>query len=268
MRNGGGVQMTKSLRKYVIIPLFLAMIATPIKGLAEEMDPQDAATTVIVATEAGRQMYEGSIISRMAGRAGAMSPTGGKGIALEVMYTDKKQLGNLFKKGTKTRFTKSSIAPQADLVTTNARGCIIERIQLKDTPKSAAKTLEKVKTGQYRFAELVGTTESVNAYNPLAEKAGVGKKMTDSGISTKTTHRIAEKAQGRLPSPRSVANLAGRAALLGAFVEGGLATIHSVGNGDSIPTAVGNISYSIAKGATGSAGAAIVGDCFVAGRLV
>ena len=41
--------------------------------------------------------YDYSVAVRMSGRAGAYSPTGGKGNAFEVMYSDKKNLSNLLK---------------------------------------------------------------------------------------------------------------------------------------------------------------------------
>ena len=61
--------------------------------------------------------YDYSVAVRMSGRAGAYSPTGGKGNAFEVMYSDKKNLSNLLKPDTTTTLTNSSTARQVDLVT-------------------------------------------------------------------------------------------------------------------------------------------------------
>lgn len=82
--------------------------------------------------------YDYSVAVRMSGRAGAYSPTGGKGNAFEVMYSDKKNLSNLLKPDTTTTLTNSSTARQVDLVTKKGNR-IIERIQCKDTP--SAKTV-------------------------------------------------------------------------------------------------------------------------------
>lgn len=48
----------------------------------------------------------------MTGRAGAYSPKGSAGNALEIMANDKSNLGNLFKPDTVTKLTKSSTATQ------------------------------------------------------------------------------------------------------------------------------------------------------------
>ena len=87
--------------------------------------------------------YDYSVAVRMSGRAGAYSPTGGKGNAFEVMYSDKKNLSNLLKPDTTTTLTNSSTARQVDLVTKKGNR-IIERIQCKDTP-SAKGTMDTIK---------------------------------------------------------------------------------------------------------------------------
>lgn len=51
--------------------------------------------------------YDYSVAVRMSGRAGAYSPTGGKGNAFEVMYSDKKNLSNLLKPDTTTTLTNA-----------------------------------------------------------------------------------------------------------------------------------------------------------------
>ena len=109
--------------------------------------------------------YDYSVAVRMSGRAGAYSPTGGKGNAFEVMYSDKKNLSNLLKPDTTTTLTNSSTARQVDLVTKKGNR-IIERIQCKDTPsaKGTMDTIKRVQNGQYRTTQLVGTSESGGIY--------------------------------------------------------------------------------------------------------
>lgn len=153
--------------------------------------------------------YDYSVAVRMSGRAGAYSPTGGKGNAFEVMYSDKKNLSNLLKPDTTTTLTNSSTARQVDLVTKKGNR-IIERIQCKDTPsaKGTMDTIKRVQNGQYRTTQLVGTSESAAAFNAKAPSQGVTKVMKDSGISTKDTTRVSNKFNG-VQSSTGIANAAG-----------------------------------------------------------
>lgn len=150
--------------------------------------------------------YDYSVAVRMSGRAGAYSPTGGKGNAFEVMYSDKKNLSNLLKPDTTTTLTNSSTARQVDLVTKKGNR-IIERIQCKDTPsaKGTMDTIKRVQNGQYRTTQLVGTSESAAAFNAKAPSQGVTKVMKDSGISTKDTTRVSNKFNG-VQSSTGIAN--------------------------------------------------------------
>ena len=152
--------------------------------------------------------YDYSVAVRMSGRAGAYSPTGGKGNAFEVMYSDKKNLSNLLKPDTTTTLTNSSTARQVDLVTKKGNR-IIERIQCKDTPsaKGTMDTIKRVQNGQYRTTQLVGTSESAAAFNAKAPSQGVTKVMKDSGISTKDTTRVSNKFNG-VQSSTGIANAA------------------------------------------------------------
>ena len=164
--------------------------------------------------------YDYSVAVRMSGRAGAYSPTGGKGNAFEVMYSDKKNLSNLLKPDTTTTLTNSSTARQVDLVTKKGNR-IIERIQCKDTPsaKGTMDTIKRVQNGQYRTTQLVGTSESAAAFNAKAPSQGVTKVMQDSGIS--------------------------------------MAAVESIVNGDDLSTTTGNVASGALKGSvSGAAGTA------------
>ena len=135
--------------------------------------------------------YDYSVAVRMSGRAGAYSPTGGKGNAFEVMYSDKKNLSNLLKPDTTTTLTNSSTARQVDLVTKKGNR-IIERIQCKDTPsaKGTMDTIKRVQNGQYRTTQLVGTSESAAAFNAKAPSQGVTKVMKDSSSTDAFNFKI------------------------------------------------------------------------------
>lgn len=147
-----------------------------------------------IAAEVAREGYEGSVMNRMAGRAGAYSPKGAPGNALEIMANDKSNLSNILKPDTVTKLTKSSTATQVDAVTTKA-GKVVERIQYKDTvsPAGVKKTLNQVKAGKYQQAQLRGTVEAAEKYNAAAKTSGVTKTMKSTGISHDTTQRIGDK---------------------------------------------------------------------------
>lgn len=197
--------------------------------------------------------YDYSVAVRMSGRAGAYSPTGGKGNAFEVMYSDKKNLSNLLKPDTTTTLTNSSTARQVDLVTKKGNR-IIERIQCKDTPsaKGTMDTIKRVQNGQYRTTQLVGTSESAAAFNAKAPSQGVTKVMKDSGISTKDTTRVSNKFNG-VQSSTGIANAAKSSAKLG----GGMAAVESIVNGDDLSTTTGNVASGALKGSvSGAAGTA------------
>lgn len=127
--------------------------------------------------------YDYSVAVRMSGRAGAYSPTGGKGNAFEVMYSDKKNLSNLLKPDTTTTLTNSSTARQVDLVTKKGNR-IIERIQCKDTPsaKGTMDTIKRVQNGQYRTTQLVGTSESAAAFNAKELAACFNENISETVI--------------------------------------------------------------------------------------
>ena len=198
--------------------------------------------------------YDYSVAVRMSGRAGAYSPTGGKGNAFEVMYSDKKNLSNLLKPDTTTTLTNSSTARQVDLVTKKGNR-IIERIQCKDTPsaKGTMDTIKRVQNGQYRTTQLVGTSESAAAFNAKAPSQGVTKVMKDSGISTKDTTRVSNKFNG-VQSSTGIANAAKSSAKLGGAFGGGMAAVESIVNGDDLSTTTGNVASGALKGSVSGGG--------------
>ncbi len=226
---------------------------------AEEISNTDKAEAVVAGSAivaiSAEEGYEASAAARMAGRAGASSTTGAKGIAFETVYSDTQNIKD-FVKGTDnvTKQTVSSTAKQVDLVKVNESGKVISRIQCKDTPNSIPKTIDQVKSGKYTQAQLVGTTETAEAFNAEAKAAGVTKTMKDSGISTKTTERIAEKALSS--NPETVAKGVAKGASYAGVIDGGIAVYESVRDGDSIPDAIGHVATQTSVG-TISGGAAL-----------
>ncbi len=197
--------------------------------------------------------YDFFVASRMAGRAGAQTVKGGKGIALEIMYADKLNARNLINgNGYHTGLTKSPIAKQVDLITKDGSK-IIERFQCKDTSSVSgiAKTIKQVESGKYNSAQMVGTKETAAAFNSKAAEKGLAKVMKDSGISTKDTSRISNKLNG-VASATGVGNIAMRSAKVGGILSGGFAAIESIVNGDDLEDAAANITSSALKGAVSS----------------
>lgn len=206
------------------------------------MDKNNEGKAIGIGTEMLREGYEGTVVSRMAGRAGAYSPKGAPGNALEIMANDKSNLGNLFNPDTVTKLTKSSTATQVDAVTTKA-GKVIERIQYKDTvsPAGVQKTLNQVKSGKYQQAQLRGTIEATEKYNAAAKASGVSKSMKSTGISHNTTQRVGDKFTNQ---PLKVGSL-GDAVKSSAGVAVGITAAVEVGksivNGDSVGECTGHV---------------------------
>lgn len=142
----------------------------------------------------GRTAYEGSVILRAMERAGRNPHL--KGHIHEVLVKDARNVRNLLRfDGSSTALTKSTTAGTVDLVTTRG-GKVIERIQVKDVTSRAGidKLVRQCADGKYRSARLVGSEESAKAFNAAAEKAGISKRMTSTGVSSKTTESLAQRA--------------------------------------------------------------------------
>lgn len=76
--------------------------------------------------------YDYSVAVRMSGRAGAYSPTGGKGNAFEVMYSDKKNLSNLLKPDTTTTLSKG----KAVIINLASKSCL--QYKSSEVPKGTS----------------------------------------------------------------------------------------------------------------------------------
>lgn len=171
--------------------------------------------------------YEASVIARAVGRAGANPHL--KGHIHEILVQDSRNARNLMTmSGGTTTLTKSTTAGTVDLVTTKG-GKVIERIQVKDVTSRSGidKLVKQCADGKYRSAQLVGSEESTLAFNKAAEKAGISKRMTSTGMSSKSTESLAQRAgatgSGTLGSAMGQAAKAGGAA--GALIGGGVAAV-------------------------------------------
>ena len=253
--------------------ILIALVSTIVISIGSAMTSFAADTLDAVSASAAyytaESILEQDVINGMAGRAGASTLTGAKGIAFEGLYERMMNLKNIFRPGLKTRPTISSTATQADLVTQNKNGAgyIVERIQCKDTVSvtGAKNTIVKAQSGQYRGTQLVGTTEAAEAVNAEAAKQGVNVTMKDSKISTKLTSKIANKKLGVTTLGQDVLNTAASAAGVGAIIDGTIATVESIVDGDDVYDAAGHVVTSATKGAVKGAVGGSVGTLACAG---
>ena len=217
--------------------------------------------------------YEASVIARAVGRAGANPHL--KGHIHEVLVQDSRNARNLLSmNGASTSLTKSTTAGTVDLVTTKG-GKVIERIQVKDVTSQAGidKLVKQCAGGKYRSAQLVGSEESAQAFNKAAEKAGISKRMTSTGVSSKSTESLAQRAgatgSGTLGSAMSQAAKAGGAA--GAIIGGGVAAVKGCidlidGRADAVEVA-GTVVKASAKGGVSGAAAGAAATATGAGAV-
>lgn len=223
-----------------------------------------------VVTKAG---YEASVITRAVGRAGANPHL--KGHIHEILVQDSRNARNLLTmNGASTALTKSTTAGTVDLVTTRG-GKVIERIQVKDVTSQSGinKLVKQCADGKYRSAQLVGSEESTQAFNKAAEKAGISKRMTSTGVSSKSTESLAQRAgasgSGTLGSAMSQAAKAGGAA--GAIIGGGVAAVQGcidLVNGDAdVVEVAGTVVKASAKGGVSGAAAGAAATASGAGAV-
>ena len=159
-----------------------------------------------------------------------------KGVVQEVIYKDVQNISpkNIIS-GNVAKLSKSTTAVRDDVIIQNSAKKVISRIQCKDTPASISKTINQVKSGHYTGTNLMGTKETVTAYNEAVKTAAkngtkITQKMTSTGISSSDTSRIASKtignAAGKLTT-QSVAKCAAASGGVGAAISGGIELISS-----------------------------------------
>ncbi|RRD41194.1 hypothetical protein EII18_10415 [Comamonadaceae bacterium OH3737_COT-264] len=207
--------------------------------------------------------YEGTVIARAMERAGHNPHL--KGHIHEVLVKDARNARNLLTlNGASTELTKSTTAGTVDLVTTKG-GKVIERLQVKDVTSQAGidKLVKQCAAGKYRSAQLVGSEESAQVFNKAAEKAGISKRMTSTGVSSKSTESLAQRAgatgSGTLSSAMGQAAKAGGAA--GAIIGGGVAAVKGCidlieGRADAVEVAGTVVKASVKGGVSGAAAGA------------
>lgn len=205
--------------------------------------------------------YESSVVMRAMQRAGANPHL--KGHIHEVLVQDSCNLRHLLKmNGASTQFTKSTTATTVDLITVKG-GKVFERIQVKDVTSTSGiqKLVKQCSDGKYRTVKLIGSEETTQAFNKAAEKAGIGKRMTSSSVSSKNTTSLAQRAgatgSGTLGSAIGQAARSGGAA--GAAIGAGVEAVRGVydlyhGNAQALEVG-GRVAKAGAKGGISGAAA-------------
>ena len=179
---------------------------------------------------AGSGMYQASVMKRVVDRAGHCKNL--KGHVNEILTVDKINLSpkNILS-GRHASLTKSAIAKRDDIVIKKA-GKVVGRMQLKDTPSSIDSTIKRVMNHQYKGTKLVGTIETVDAYNKVIAKNGqkkVSQKMVSNNISSTETDVLARLVLGTglKGSGKGIAKISNRSACVGAAINGGVCAVTS-----------------------------------------
>ena len=113
-----------------------------------------------------------------------------------------------------------------DDVLTIRGGSVIGRARLKDTVVGIGKAVKQAASGKYAGIKLMGTKETVKAYNAAVSRATQGGKqitqrMMSTGISSADTSWIAAQTIGGAPKAASMAKTALTSGGVGAALSGG-----------------------------------------------
>lgn len=222
-------------------------------------------------------VYEASVGMRALNRAGYCPQL--KGHVNEIMYCDKYNLnpGNILN-GRHMDLTKSTTAHMKDVIAKNSAGKVVGHAQLKDTISNAGvrKTVQQIESGHYSKTRVIGTEETAAKVNKVLEKHGFKQRVESSGISSKTTSRIADKTLGKMPTISTVFSAARAGGVTGAAVGVGMEAISSIGDlleGDksageaAVDVAVAGVKGGVTgavSGAIGSAAAGVTGSAITA----
>lgn len=210
-------------------------------------------------------VYEASVGMRALNRAGQNPQM--KGIVQEIMYCDKynTNMGNILN-GHHMDLTKSTTAHMKDVIAKNSAGKVVGHAQLKDTISNAGvrKTVQQIKSGHYSKTRVIGTEETVAKVNKVLEKCGVKQRVESSGISSKTTSRIADKTLGKMPTISTMSSAAKAGGVTGAAVGAGMEAISSIGDwmegNKSAGEAAADVAVAGVKGGVTGAVSGVIGS--------
>lgn len=181
-----------------------------------------------VGVAVGRKTYEAKAGIEAYKRAGNNPQL--KGIVHEVLYKDAQTVNpNNFFNGVTGTLSKSTTAVRDDVLLMHG-GKVVGRSQLKDTANSISKTVKQVSNGKYAGTKLMGTKETVQAYEKAVEKladkgVNISQKMTSTGISSADTSRIAVETIGGKIAASSIAKVARSSGVAGGAISGGIEVV-------------------------------------------
>ena len=210
-------------------------------------------------------VYDASVGIRALNRAGNNPQL--KGVVQEIMYCDGYNINpsNVLN-GRHMDLTKSTTARMKDVIAKNSAGKVVNHAQLKDTISNAGvrKTAQQIKAGHYNKTRVIGTEETADKVNKVLEKCGVKQRVESSGISYKTTSRIADKTLGKMPTMFDMASAAKSGGAAGAAVSAGIEAVSSFGSwleGDkSASEAVADVAVAGVKGGVTGAVSGVIGS--------
>ena len=225
------------------------------------------------AAATGRSAYESKVGVEAVIRSGGKNPQL-KGVVHEVLYRDSLTLtpGNLAS-GTKGVLSRSATAVRDDVLLKQGSK-VVGRAQLKDTVSGVSKTVKQAASGKYAGTKLMGTKETVAAYEKAVENLAkngtkVTQKMTSTGISSADTSRIAAQTIGGSVSTVSLAQVALSSGAAGAVVSGGIEVVSSgikLANGEiDGEEFVGSVAKETVGGGLAAAGGSAVATVATAG---
>ena len=182
-------------------------------------------------TAAGRTVYETKVGEEAVVRSGGKNPQL-KGVVHEILYRDSLTVApkNLAS-GAKGALSKSVTAVRDDVLLKQG-GSVVGRAQLKDAVVTADKVARQAAGGKYAGTKLMGTKETVAAYEKAAANLAkngtkVTQKMTSTGISSADTSRIAAQTIGGSLKAAQLGKAALTSGVTGAVLSGVIETASS-----------------------------------------
>lgn len=182
-------------------------------------------------TAVGRSVYETKVGVEAVVRSGGKNPQL-KGVVHEILYRDSLTVApkNLAS-GAKGALSKSVTAVRDDVLLKQG-GSVVGRAQLKDAVVTADKVARQAAGGKYAGTKLMGTKETVAAYEKAAANLAkngtkVTQKMTSTGISSADTSRIAAQTIGGSLKAAQLGKAALTSGVTGAVLSGVIETASS-----------------------------------------
>jgi hypothetical protein len=206
-------------------------------------------------------VYEASVGARALSRAGRCPQL--KGIAHEIMFCDKFNADpRALAKGWRMKLTKSTTARMKDYVVTDRAGHVVTHGQVKDTMSISGirKTVGQILDGHYGKTKVFGTQETAKAVNETLKRVGAKPRVKSTGISSKTTTRIADKALGNIPSFSTCMSAAKTGGMVGAAFGAGIEVVSSILDSDkSVEDTCEDVVCAAVKGGAVGAASGVIG---------